>query len=135
MKVNFQARQTCARAGDARINPGNSFITKDGLQYYSLSVSRYDKTWAMSVAHELGHVLGCRKEDGHKLDSWSVIRREIMAWRIGKSICKTEYWKEGEALESLASHIMSMDNWKEIYRKVLTTRLKIIPLNAGVSLK
>jgi len=135
MKVSLQATQTCARASDARIDPGNPFITKDGLQYYSLSVSRYDKTWAMSACHELGHVLGCRKEDGHKQDPWSILRRETIAWRIGKSILKAELWQEQDAIESLASHIMDMPNWKEIYRKVITNRLKIIPLNAGISLK
>jgi len=92
----------------------------------------------MDIVHELGHMLACRKDDIGKRDPWSDIRREIKAWRIAKSICKPEYWRERDALESIVSHLESMDNAKKLRRRIYKHgwgQLKIIPLNRGVDLR
>ena len=137
-RVNWQAQQSYAGAFDDRYIVGNLFVSRDGWHYCRLSISRYSKNRPMDIVHELGHLLGCRGEYLAKKDPWSDIRREIRAWRIAKSICKPEYWREQDALESIVSHLEGMDNAKKLRRRIYRHgwgQIKIVPLNAGVSLK
>lgn len=135
MKINLQAKDSYVMVTDKRIDPANPFITRDGFQYYRLCVDKNSQYRAMFCCHELGHVLLCRTERVGKRDPLSIVKSEIMAWRLAMSFCQPRYWNEQEAKESIRAHFEGLDNWLEICQKVGFENLKITPVNRGISLR
>ena len=114
-------------------NPSD-FITKDGYGVVSININKNSLTWRMEYCHELAHVLTVSKAETVN-PWWADIKEwkqqfkwEVMAWRIAKSFCKEEYWKEGRAVRALKSYA------KQACIKIDWTKFKIIELNEGTKL-
>jgi len=93
----------------------------------------------MALAHEFGHVFTVRNISNtvykalatqDLLSIWFIkrkekvnaIRNEMLAWRFAKAICKPKYWKEEEAVNSIATYC------KNLMINMDEKRLKIVPL-------
>ena len=138
MRVNLQARETqarCRKYPDNKRIPSNPFITRDGFQFYKVSVSAKVRYREMSVCHEMAHVLLCRKTYGRDRGPMANLREEILAWRLGKSFCRPEYWNETDAIENIASYLMGLPDWKQLWRKINWKLFRIVPLKHGISIK
>jgi hypothetical protein len=94
----------------------------------------------MDFCHELGHLLTCRKACLEKYAEGGIhhLRQELMAWRVAKSICRPEFWTENEAIETTLIAIEGPgwpEGWGQMRQRLRLDRLKIIPLNKGLSLR
>lgn len=128
-----------------RVGITGSFISRNGTAAQRIE---YDPSNPMAIIHEVGHLLDCRFIDigavnralmrtrwaPSKADCLHLIRSEIRAWRIAKSICLPEYWNEAEALgeHALGSYI----RWVNLHGhiKIDRNKLRIVPLNRGVKI-
>jgi len=137
MRVNLQGRKTTVRLRrhtEGVLIPGNPFITRDRFQFYKVSVSAKSRTREMDACHEIAHVLLCRKVYGKDSGFIANLREEITAWRLARTFCRPEFWDEPTAIKCIGSHIVSMPEGGEYWRKVNWRRLKVIPLNQGITL-
>lgn len=86
----------------------------------------------MSLAHEFGHLLSCLRLTRGQImyKRWprgnGILRDEIIAWRIAKSILKKEYWNEDFALACLSSYRLNT------YGLTRKKNVKIIPYQTGL---
>ena len=91
--------------------------------------------WQMGLAHEIGHLLHAKYITKPRYMSKSQMivlrirlrkrdrmqfRKELVAWRIAKSIIKPELWDEEEAKRWLSTY-----NYKSL--RIDMNRIKIIP--------
>ena len=105
----------------AKIDTNEEFI----INYDSLTFNTLQKR-TMVLTHELGHLFLLLTD---KYSEEDILRKEMMAWRIAKSICKPSLW-----IEELAFHYLNMYFKDYYYDKDLYKLKKIIPLNKGLKL-
>jgi len=114
-----------------------TFKSKDGEVAKGIVVNLDSKAWQMEFTHELAHVLTL-----HTLDSDEYIynfrkslRAEVIAWRLAKSFCKKQYWKEATAIESLINYtepfpsIVDVEKLRKIGIVSLNKNIRIPHLN------
>jgi len=104
------------------------FVSKDGREVARIKIGYGSPgdTEAMSLGHEVGHVLLVRKSNMTSKTGMEDLRCEIEAWRVAKSFMKKKYWREKEAISSIKEYA-DFYNIKVNWRK-----FRIIPLNKGV---
>jgi len=111
------------------ISKGNDFCASYSIdsdngypEHIHIDYNKEHPHWEMSLCHEWAHLLlvitgkhpkSVWKNDGLQTPL-SVIKQELMAWRLAKSFCNPEYWSEEHAL------------WDLTFCKLPTKGLRII---------
>jgi len=95
---------------------------------YDYNILEYDKSLnekqrATTICHELGHIL-LRRLGKHNAQAYylgqlgrhefryKLLRIEVMATRIAKSICKPDLWDEKFAMKSLLTYFYPPRAWQ-----------------------
>lgn len=135
MKIIFNPEKTDSQLNlkDDKALPKTIFTSQDGYKAVSIEIGmKAPLNWQMSLAHEMGHLLSIKYVDTYRsfFRQKYNFRREVMAWRIAKSIIKSRYWSEDIAINGLYQHA----KFSGMLYNINWVKLKIIPLNQGIKI-